>query len=187
MQYESKISPETTMEQLQKLIPGSRRALFAKYHIGGCQSCGFEDTETIGDVCKRNDNLSTDEVIEHLLSSAEHDQKIQISPKDLKLEIDEAKEEIKLLDIRSREEVEAVKIKGSQIMTADLQQEALGNWDKETRTIIIDHAGDRSLDVAAFFIGHGMNRTVALGGGIDAYSREVDPSIPRYRIEIESD
>ena len=95
MQYESKISPETTMEQLQKLIPGSRRALFAKYHIGGCQSCGFEDTETIGDVCKRNDNLSTDEVIEHLLSSAEHDQKIQISPKDLKLEIDEAKEEIK--------------------------------------------------------------------------------------------
>ena len=72
-------------------------------------------------------------------------------------------------------------------MTADLQQEALGNWDKETRTIIIDHAGDRSLDVAAFFIGHGMNRTVALGGGIDAYSREVDSSIPRYRIEIESD
>ena len=187
MQAEPKISPKTTMEQLQKLIPGSRRALFAKYHIGGCQSCGFDDEETISDVCKRNEDLPVGEVIEHLLLSAEHDQKIQISPKDLKVEINEEKEVIKLLDIRSREEVEAVKIKGSQIMTAELQQEALGNWDKETRTIIIDHAGDRSLDVAAFFIGHGMKRTVALAGGIDAYSQEVDSSIPRYRIEIEAE
>ena len=95
--------------------------------------------------------------------------------------------DIKLLDIRSREEFEAVKIPGSEIMTADLQQEALGKWDKETRTIIIDHTGDRSLDVAAFFIGHGLKKTAALAGGIDAYSKEVDPNIPRYRIEIEPD
>ena len=59
--------------------------------------------------------------------------------------------------------------------------------NKETRTVIIDHTGERSLDVAAFFIGHGLNRTVALAGGIDNYSKEVDSSIPRYRIEIEPD
>ena len=175
------------MKQLQELMPGARRALFAKYHIGGCQSCGFDDDETIYEVCKRNENLPVKEVIEHLLLSSEHDQKIQISPRDLKDELDQADEEIKLLDIRSREEVEAVKIEGSQIMTNELQQEALGKWNKETRTIIIDHTGDRSLDVAAFFIGHGLNRTVALAGGIDNYSKEVDSSIPRYRIEIEPD
>ena len=187
MQSDPKINAETTMKQLQELMPGARRALFAKYHIGGCQSCGFDDDETIEEVCKRNENLPVNEVIEHLLLSSEHDQKIQISPRDLKDELDQADEEIKLLDIRSREEVEAVKIEGSQIMTNELQQEALGKWNKETRTIIIDHTGDRSLDVAAFFIGHGLNRTVALAGGIDNYSKEVDSSIPRYRIEIEPD
>ena len=187
MQSNPKINAETTMKQLQELMPGARRALFAKYHIGGCQSCGFDDDETIEEVCKRNENLLVKEVIEHLLLSSEHDQKIQISPRDLKDELDQADEEIKLLDIRSREEVEAVKIEGSKIMTNELQQEALGKWNKETRTIIIDHTGDRSLDVAAFFIGHGLNRTVALAGGIDNYSKEVDSSIPRYRIEIEPD
>ena len=187
MQSNPKISAETTMKQLQELMPGARRALFAKYHIGGCQSCGFDDSETIGEVCKRNEDLPVDDVLKHLSSSAEHDQKIQINPSDLKKELDQENADIKLLDIRSREEFEAVKIPGSEIMTADLQQEALGKWDKETRTIIIDHRGDRSLDVAAFFIGHGLNRTVALAGGIDAYSKEVDPNIPRYRIEIEPD
>ena len=187
MQSNPKISAETTMKQLQELMPGARRALFAKYHIGGCQSCGFDDSETIGEVCKRNEDLPVDDVLKHLSSSAEHDQKIQINPSDLKKELDQENADIKLLDIRSREEFEAVKIPGSEIMTADLQQEALGKWDKETRTIIIDHTGDRSLDVTAFFIGHGLNRTVALAGGIDAYSKEVDPNIPRYRIEIEPD
>ncbi|MEC8657948.1 MAG: rhodanese-like domain-containing protein [Verrucomicrobiota bacterium] len=187
MQSDPKINAETTMKQLQELMPGARRALFAKYHIGGCQSCGFDDDETIEEVCERNENLPVNEVIDHLLLSSEHDQKIQISPRDLKDELDQADEEIKLLDIRSREEVEAVKIEGSQIMTNELQQEALGKWNKETRTVIIDHTGERSLDVAAFFIGHGLNRTVALAGGIDNYSKEVDSSIPRYRIEIEPD
>ena len=187
MQSNPKISAETTMKQLQELMPGARRALFAKYHIGGCQSCGFDDSETIGEVCKRNEDLPVDDVLKHLSSSAEHDQKIQINPTDLKKELDQEDTDIKLLDIRSREEFEAVKIPGSEIMTADLQQEALGKWGKETRTIIIDHTGDRSLDVAAFFIGHGLNRTLALAGGIDAYSKEVDPNIPRYRIEIEPD
>ncbi len=187
MQSNPKISAETTMKQLQELMPGARRALFAKYHIGGCQSCGFDDSETIGEVCKRNEDLSVDDVLKHLSSSAEHDQKIQINSSDLKKELDQDDIDIKLLDIRSREEFEAVKIPGSEIMTADLQQEALGKWDKETRTIIIDHTGDRSLDVAAFFIGHGLKKTAALAGGIDAYSKEVDPNIPRYRIEIEPD
>ena len=76
-------------------------------------------------------------MIDHLLLSSEHDQKIQISPRDLKDELDQADEEIKLLDIRSREEVEAVKIEGSQIMTNELQQEALGKWNKEKEQLLL--------------------------------------------------
>ena len=36
-----------------------------------------------------------------------------------------------------------------------------------------------------FNIGHGFGETKCLVGGIDAYSQEIDPSLPRYRIELE--
>jgi rhodanese-related sulfurtransferase len=183
----SDISEQTTMGELQELVPGSRRALFTKYHIGGCQSCGFDDSETIAEVCQRNGNLPVNEILDHLRTSADHDKKIQIQPKSLKSEIEDTNNEIHLLDIRSREEFEATRIEGTRILTAELQQEALGKWDKNTSIVIIDHVGDRSLDIAAFFIGHGMKNVLALAGGIDAYAQEVDPSIPRYRIEIEAD
>ena len=73
-----------------------------------------------------------------------------------------------MLDIRSREEFEAVKITQSELLTPELQQEAFASWPSDLLVIIIDHVGDRSLDVAAFFIGHGMKTTLALRGGIDA-------------------
>jgi hypothetical protein len=43
--------------------------------------------------------------------------------------------------------------------------------------------GTRGLDAAAFFAGHGFTDVRALRGGIDAWSLEVDPSLPRYTIE----
>ena len=76
---DSPITGDTTMAQLQRILPGARRALFARYHIGGCQSCGFEDDESLAAVCERNENLDVTEVIAHLEASAEHDRSIQIS------------------------------------------------------------------------------------------------------------
>lgn len=173
------------MADLQRQIPGARRALFAAYHIGGCQSCGFSDEETLADVCERNENLPVDQVVAHLQQSAEHDRAIQISPEDLKALLG-GEGPPAMLDIRSREEFEAVSIPGSQLMTNELQQEAFGTWERDATVIIIDHQGDRSLDVAAFFIGHGLKQTKALAGGIDAYAKEADSSLPRYRVELET-
>ena len=48
-----------------------------------------------------------------------------------------------------------------------------------------DHAGKHVLDTCAWFLGHGLKNTRALKGGIDAWSREIDPTLPRYRIEVE--
>ncbi len=180
------ISGSTTMAKLQALMPGARRALFMKYHIGGCQSCGFSEDETLAEVCQRNDNLPVDEVIAHLEQSAAHDLDIQISPRELQQKLEEGIAP-RLLDIRSREEFEAVKITQSELLTPELQQEAFASWPSDLLVIIIDHVGDRSLDVAAFFIGHGMKTTRALRGGIDAYAREVDTSLPRYEIELSTD
>ena len=40
-----------------ELFPGAQRALFRKYHIGGCSSCGFSPNETLAGVCARNENV----------------------------------------------------------------------------------------------------------------------------------
>ncbi len=57
--------------------PGARRALFRKYHIGGCSSCGFAPEETLGQLCARNGNLSVDEVITHIQASHETDRQAE--------------------------------------------------------------------------------------------------------------
>ena len=180
------ISGSITMAQLQASMPGARRALFMKYHIGGCQSCGFADDETLAEVCQRNENLPIDEVINHLEESAAHDLAIQVTPEELKQKL-ESSAVPRLLDIRSREEFDAVRIDQSELLTPELQQEAFGSWQRDQQVVIIDHVGDRALDVAAFFIGHGLGQTHALMGGIDAYARDADTSLPRYEIELSKD
>jgi rhodanese-related sulfurtransferase len=39
------------------------------------------------------------------------------------------------------------------------------------------------LDAAAYFLGHGFENVHCLRGGIDAWSQEIDQTIPRYRVE----
>lgn len=177
------ISGGTTMSELLRVFPGAQRALFAKYHIGGCRSCGFQPGETLADVCTRNENIPVSEVIGHIVSTHDADQQIQISPQEL-VRLREENPALKLLDVRSREEYEAVAIPGAQLVTQDLIQTIFNSWSKADPIIIYDHTGDRSLDAAAYFIGHGFGETKCLTGGIEAYSMEVDQTIPRYRVEL---
>lgn len=174
------IDPTLTMRELLTQMPGAQRALFRRYHIGGCASCGFQPEETLAEVCARNGNLPVPEVIEHLLASHEADQQVQLSPT-------EASELVKaggarLVDIRTREEFDAVHIAGSTFFTQELMHE-LGGWDRATLIVFVDHQGTRSMDACAYFAGHGLENVRALRGGIDAWSCEVDPSLSRYELE----
>jgi rhodanese-related sulfurtransferase len=177
------LTGDTPMGELMKLFPGARRALFARYHIGGCQSCGFSDTETLANVCQRNEDVPVDEAIAHILQSHENDEKMRVSPQEL-VALREQDAGLKLLDVRSREEHEAVAIPGSVMMTQDVVQEIFNTVSKDVPLVLYDHTGDRALDAAAYFIGHGFTQTKCLAGGIDAYSTEVDPSLPRYKVEF---
>ncbi len=172
------------MGELLQSYPGAQRALFAQYHIGGCQSCGFSPGETIAQLCARNDNIPVADFIQHVLASHDADAKILISPQEF-AGLRQSTPALKVLDARTREEHEAVKIDGAQLLTQALIQEIFDKWDKTQPVIIYDHQGTRSLDAASYFIGHGFGETKCLAGGIDAYSLEVDPTIPRYRVEIE--
>ena len=42
------ITPDLTMEDVLRLAPAAQRALFQRYHIGGCSHCAFQPTDTLG-------------------------------------------------------------------------------------------------------------------------------------------
>lgn len=169
------------MEELQRIYPGARRALFRHYHLGGCSSCGYQPTETIAELCARNGGIDPAEMIRNVVEGHEADLKIQITPRELSDAL--ANGLARVLDIRTAEEYQAARIEGAHLFNQPLMQEILSNWPKETLLVIVDHTGDRSIDAAAYFLGHGFANTRCLRGGIDAWSEEIDPSVPRYTVE----
>ena len=108
---------------------------------------------------------------------------MQVSPHELSAMLADG-QPLRLLDVRSREEHEAVSLPGSELMTQELLQKLFGE-DKAQRIVVYCHHGVRSLDSAAYLIGHGMTNVQSLAGGIDAWSCEVDQTLPRYRLEVE--
>src|SRR3954452_12320289 len=100
------IDPDLTMKDLLARYPGAQRALFRRYHIGGCASCGVSPDETLAGGCARNQNLNVEEVTEHILTSDAADRAMQIEPRELSQRL-AGGETIRLLDIRTREEFDA--------------------------------------------------------------------------------
>jgi rhodanese-related sulfurtransferase len=170
---------DTPMGEILEMLPGARRALFARYHLGGCQSCAFANEETLGQLCQRAE-INVHEVLQHLLASHAHDLEMLMEPATARQKLSS----LRLIDIRTREEHEAVAIAGAEFFTQDLQQQLFAG-DPETTILLVDHRGRDVLDQVAWFRGHGLQHTFGLRGGIDAWSREIDPELPRYRIEVD--
>lgn len=63
------LSPQSTMEEILSQYPSAQRALFRKYHIGGCSSCGFQPTDKLEQVCKSHDIVDVDSVIQFIKES----------------------------------------------------------------------------------------------------------------------
>lgn len=70
------INPQSPMRRVLEIYPGAQRALFRRFHIGGCASCGFQPEETLEELCRRN-NLDVAEVIRHIASSHQQDQELK--------------------------------------------------------------------------------------------------------------
>ncbi len=176
------LNVDSKLGDVMRILPGGRRALFARYHLGGCQSCAFSEKETLGELCVRAE-LEADEVLAHLLASHEHDRTMLLEPLEVKRRMD-AGEEIQWLDVRTREEHEAVRIAGAVFSTQELQGRIFAE-KPEGLLVLFDHKGSYVLDQVAWFRGHGLDNTFGLAGGIDAWSQEVDRSVGRYALELE--
>jgi rhodanese-related sulfurtransferase len=169
------------MGEVLEAYPGAQRALFRKYHLGGCSSCAFSPAETLEQVCGRNGDLNVGEVLEHIKSSHEQDAKVFIQPNELSewLKQDSA---VRLVDVRSREEFEAVHIEGSMLLSQDVMRQIMGDGSNTRPLVVIDHQGKQALDAAAYFMGHGLQNVRCLGGGIDAWARDIDTNMRRYKL-----
>jgi len=175
------IDANSPMRDVLENFPGAQRALFRKYHIGGCSSCGFSPDETLGQVCARNGGLNVAEVRAHIQSSHALDATVLISPEELAA-LRQTDPAVKLVDVRSREEFEAVHISGSVLLSQDVMREIMGNGSNTHPLVVIDHSGKNGLDAAAYFMGHGLVNVRCLRGGIDAWAQTVDKALRRYKL-----
>jgi monothiol glutaredoxin len=86
---------------------------------------------------------------------------------------------IRLFDVRTPEERAQAAIPGAQLLDPEAAAE-LEKLPRDTKLVFHCHHGGRSQQAAEHFRGVGFRDVSNVSGGIDAWSREIDPSVPRY-------
>lgn len=172
------ITPDMTMEAILQAFPSAQRAMFQRYHVGGCSACAFQPTDTLAQVCKDHNILDVDEVVAHLLRSDELDRNMQIAPADVKAMQDEGVA-FRFIDVRPPEEIAQAALPGAEALDFSKSGEYL-ELPKDTKFVFACKDGARALDVAAYFLGHGFSDVFSLRNGLDGWRAEVDSAIPNY-------
>jgi monothiol glutaredoxin len=101
----------------------------------------------------------------------------QIDAKGLKAMLDAGK--IKLYDVRPEKERSIAKIEKSTILD-DSTMASVEAMPKDTALAFYCHHGNRSRAAAEHFVKQGFTNVYNLAGGVEAWSKDVDPSVPRY-------
>jgi monothiol glutaredoxin len=101
-----------------------------------------------------------------------------MSVKDLKRRLD-AGERFEFIDVRTPEERATASIAGSILVTED-QIRRLESLPKDRMLVFHCHHGGRSQSAAEHFAALGFTNVHNVVGGIDAWSLEIDPEVPRY-------
>lgn len=102
----------------------------------------------------------------------------QMEPAALKARID-AGEPVKLIDVRPADERARAAIAGSQALENG-GAELIQALPRDTVLVFYCHTGQRSQAAAEHFRLQGFGNVHNLAGGVDAWSRDVDPTVPRY-------
>ncbi|MBX3701768.1 MAG: Grx4 family monothiol glutaredoxin [Dokdonella sp.] len=84
-----------------------------------------------------------------------------------------------VLDVRGLDERSQVPFAGAEAFTPE-SHERLTNLPRDTAIAFICHHGNASRNAAEHFRDHGFSDLYNVEGGIDAWSREIDPNVPRY-------
>jgi rhodanese-related sulfurtransferase len=86
-----------------------------------------------------------------------------------------------LLDVREPWEFQTASLPNSLLMPmGEVPSRAHPELDPDAPIVVMCHHGARSLNVALWLRDQGFANAQSLAGGIDAWSRTIDPNIPRY-------
>jgi adenylyltransferase/sulfurtransferase len=85
-----------------------------------------------------------------------------------------------LLDVREAGELALARLGGETHIPLAMLPLRVAELDRSRRTVVICHHGMRSAMAVRWLREHGFGKLHNLAGGIDAYSRDVDPAVPRY-------
>ena len=89
-----------------------------------------------------------------------------------------------LLDVREPPEWQAASVRpaGAELLLLPMHSipARVADLDPDRPVAVLCHHGGRSMQVAMCLAQHGFERVANVAGGIDAWSRDVDPSVPRY-------
>ena len=104
----------------------------------------------------------------------------EITPEEVKSKLDAA-EAFTVLDVREPWEFETARIDGAKLMPmGDIPSRAHQELDPEAHVVVVCHHGVRSMNVTVWLRQQGFESVQSLRGGIDRWSREIDPSVPLY-------
>lgn len=104
----------------------------------------------------------------------------EISVADVKA-MQDAEQEITLLDVREPWEIDVARISGSKhIPMGDIPARFNQELDPDHHIVVVCHHGVRSMNVTAWLRQQGFEKVQSLRGGIDRWSREIDSSVPLY-------
>lgn len=107
---------------------------------------------------------------------------IEVTPADVKRHLDDG-EPVVLIDVREPIEFQQARIEGSELIpmgTVPGSLAALEAKADDATLIVLCHHGVRSLNVVAWLRKQGVERCQSMQGGIDRWSLEIDPTVPRY-------
>jgi rhodanese-related sulfurtransferase len=111
---------------------------------------------------------------------ASHNLEFEISPEELKA-LQDQRGQFTLLDVREPWEFELSKIADSRLIPmGDVPSRAHQELDPDDHIVVVCHHGVRSMSVTNWLRQQGFENAQSLRGGIDAWSRAVDPRVPTY-------
>jgi rhodanese-related sulfurtransferase len=107
---------------------------------------------------------------------------IEVSPQDVKRRLDSG-EKLTLIDVREPSEFAQARIENAELVPMRTVPAELSRLDASTDEgplIVFCHHGIRSLNVVNWLREQGVDACQSMAGGIDRWSIEIDPSVPRY-------
>jgi rhodanese-related sulfurtransferase len=104
---------------------------------------------------------------------------LEITPQEVKSRLDRG-DKLLLVDVREPWEHAQCRIEGAELIPMGTIPANLQKLDSDEDVIFYCHHGMRSLDVANWLRTQGVAHAKSMAGGIDRWSAEIDPKVPRY-------